>query len=106
MDVVLIPRELEENAMELTTEKKLEILRRRIFEAVGEEFDINSSKQLGVILYEKLHLHLQSPGSSNESTDHDVSLDTLYELAVLYPVVSDILEYRRLEKIRCREEVL
>lgn len=104
MDVVLIPRELEENAMELTTEKKLEILRRRIFEAVGEEFNINSSKQLGVILYEKLHL--QSPGSSNESTDYDVSLDTLYELAVLYPVVSDILEYRRLEKMRCREEVL
>lgn len=90
--------------MELTTEKKLEILQCRIFEAVGEEFDINSSKQLGVILYEKLQL--QSPGSDNEPQYYDVSLDTLYELAILYPVVSDILEYRRLEKMRCREEVL
>ena len=104
MDVVLVPRELEENAMELTTEKKMEILRHRIFEAVGEEFNINSSKQLGVILYEKLQL--QSPGNANEPHYYDVSLDTLYELAELYPVVADILEYRRLEKIRCREEAV
>ena len=70
-------------------------LEKRIYEAAGEEFNINSPKQLGVILFEKL----QMPNSKKTKTGYSTSAEVLEKLAVDYPIVSDILEYRQLTTI-------
>lgn len=71
-------------------------LEKRIYEATGEEFNINSPKQLGVILFEKL----QMPNSKKTKTGYSTSAEVLEKLAVDYPIVSDILEYRQLTKLK------
>ena len=71
-------------------------LEKRIYEAAGEEFNINSPKQLGVILFEKL----QMPNSKKTKTGYSTSAEVLEKLAVDYPIVSDILEYRQLAKLK------
>lgn len=71
-------------------------LEERIYEAAGEEFNINSPKQLGVILFEKL----QMPNSKKTKTGYSTSAEVLEKLAVDYPIVSDILEYRQLAKLK------
>jgi len=74
----------------------IEELEKRIYGAAGEEFNINSPKQLGVILFEKLEL----PGSKKTKTGYSTSADVLEKLKVEYPIVSDILEYRQLTKLK------
>lgn len=71
-------------------------LEKRIYEAAGEEFNINSPKQLGVILFEKLKM----PNSKKTKTGYSTSAEVLEKLAVDYPIVSDILEYRQLTKLK------
>lgn len=71
-------------------------LEKRIYEAAGEEFNINSPKQLGVILFEKL----QMPNGKKTKTGYSTSAEVLEKLAVDYPIVSDILEYRQLTKLK------
>lgn len=71
-------------------------LEKSIYEAAGEEFNINSPKQLGVILFEKLHM----PNSKKTKTGYSTSAEVLEKLAVDYPIVSDILEYRQLTKLK------
>ena len=71
-------------------------LEKRIHEAAGEEFNINSPKQLGVILFEKLGL----PNGKKTKTGYSTSADVLEKLAGEYPIVSDILEYRQLSKLK------
>lgn len=71
-------------------------LEKRIYEAAGEEFNINSPKQLGVILFEKL----QMPNSKKTKAGYSTSAEVLEKLAVDYPIVSDILEYRQLTKLK------
>ena len=71
-------------------------LEKRIHEAAGEEFNINSPKQLGVILFEKLGL----PNGKKTKTGYSTSADVLEKLAGEYPIVSDILEYRTLSKLK------
>ena len=71
-------------------------LEKRIYEAAGEEFNINSPKQLGVILFEKL----QMPNGKKTKTGYSTSAEVLEKLAVDYPIVSDILEYRQLAKLK------
>lgn len=71
-------------------------LEKRIYVAAGEEFNINSPKQLGVILFEKL----QMPNSKKTKTGYSTSAEVLEKLAVDYPIVSDILEYRQLTKLK------
>ncbi|MDD6632022.1 MAG: DNA polymerase I [Lachnobacterium sp.] len=71
-------------------------LEKRIYEAAGEAFNINSPKQLGVILFEKL----QMPNSKKTKTGYSTSAEVLEKLAVDYPIVSDILEYRQLTKLK------
>lgn len=75
---------------------KIVELEKRIYEAAGEEFNINSPKQLGVILFEKLGL----PSGKKTKTGYSTSADVLDKLAVDYPIVSDILEYRQLAKLK------
>ncbi len=71
-------------------------LESRIYEAAGENFNINSPKQLGVILFEKMQL----PNGKKTKTGYSTSADVLEKLAAEYPIVSDILEYRQLTKLK------
>lgn len=69
---------------------------KHIYEQTGEAFNINSPKQLGVILFEKLGL----PHGKKTKTGYSTSADILEKLAPDYPVVSEILEYRQLTKLK------
>lgn len=69
---------------------------KQIFEMTGEDFNINSPKQLGVVLFEKLGL----PNGKKTKTGYSTSADVLEKLAPDYPVVSAILEYRQLTKLK------
>jgi DNA polymerase-1 len=71
-------------------------LEQKIYAEAGEEFNINSPKQLGVILFEKL----QMPGGKKTKTGYSTAADVLDRLAPDYPIVSDILEYRQLTKLK------
>ena len=71
-------------------------LEQLIYEAAGESFNINSPKQLGVILFEKLQL----PHGKKTKTGYSTAADVLEKLAVEYPIVSDILEYRQMTKLK------
>ena len=67
-----------------------------IYEAAGEEFNINSPKQLGVILFEKMGI----TGGKKTKTGYSTAADVLEKLAPEYPIVNDILEYRTLSKLK------
>ena len=71
-------------------------LEKSIYELVGEEFNINSPKQLGVILFEKLKL----PNGKMTKTGYSTSADILEKLQAEHPVVAMILEYRQLTKLK------
>ena len=71
-------------------------LEKRIYAQAGEEFNINSPKQLGVILFENLGL----PNGKKTKTGYSTSADVLEKLQGEYPIVSDILEYRQLTKLK------
>ncbi|MBQ8527038.1 MAG: DNA polymerase I [Lachnospiraceae bacterium] len=77
-------------------EEKIVVLKQQIYDAVGEEFNINSPKQLGEILFEKMQLK----GGKKTKTGYSTAADVLEKLAPDYPVVSDILEYRGLTKLK------
>jgi DNA polymerase-1 len=68
----------------------------RIYEAAGEVFNINSPKQLGTILFEKLGLPVLKKTKTGYSTDAEV----LDQLAAQHEIVSSILEYRQLVKLK------
>ena len=67
-----------------------------IHRQAGEDFNINSPKQLGEILFEKMKL----PGGKKTKTGYSTAADVLDKLAPDYPVVSEILEYRGLTKLK------
>ena len=75
---------------------RIEELEKVIYEQAGEEFNINSPKQLGVILFEKLQL----PGGKKTKTGYSTAADVLEKLAPKAPIVNDILEYRQLAKLK------
>lgn len=86
-------KELEEFGQEL--KEKLEILTKEIYEMAGEEFNINSTKQLGEILFEKMKLPVVKKTKSGYSTDVDV----LEKLKKEDPIIEKILDYRQLMKL-------
>ena len=71
-------------------------LEESIHKAADAEFNINSPKQLGEILFEKLQL----PGGKKTKTGYSTAADVLDKLAPDYPIVADILEYRGLTKLK------
>ncbi|MEE0061086.1 MAG: DNA polymerase I [Acutalibacteraceae bacterium] len=75
---------------------RIEQLQQKIYELVGEEFNINSPKQLGVALFEKLSL----PPLKKTKTGYSTSAEVLEKLAEEHPVVSYIMEYRHLAKLK------
>lgn len=85
--------ELEQFGKELTD--KLEVITKIIYEMAGEEFNINSTKQLGEILFEKMKLPVVKKTKSGYSTDVDV----LEKLKKEDPIIEQILEYRQLMKL-------
>ena len=85
--------ELNEFGKELT--KKIETITKIIYEMAGEEFNINSPKQLGEILFEKMKLPVIKKTKSGYSTDVDV----LEKLKKEDSIIEQILEYRQLNKL-------
>ena len=71
-------------------------LEQEIYQMTGETFNINSPKQLAVILFEKMSL----PNGKKTKTGYSTSAEILEKLAPDYPVVSKILEYRQLTKLK------
>lgn len=71
-------------------------LEKEIYEMAGETFNINSPKQLGAVLFD----HMQLPNGKKTKTGYSTAADVLDKLAPDYPVVSKILEYRQLSKLK------
>ena len=76
-------------------EERLKEIEQTIYELAGEEFNINSPKQLGVILFEKMNL----PVIKKTKTGYSTAVDVLEKLAAQAPIVESILEYRQLAKL-------
>lgn len=68
----------------------------QVYQYAGEEFNLNSTKQLGAVLFEKLGLPTKKKTKTGYSTDADV----LESLSGLHPIVGDILEYRKAQKLK------
>ncbi len=106
MPLVFTLYDMEKNGVKVAAEalhiygeqlgQKIVDLEKDIYELTGETFNINSPKQLGVILFEKLGL----PHGKKTKTGYSTSADILDKLAPEYPVVSKILEYRQLTKLK------
>ncbi|MDO4622159.1 MAG: DNA polymerase I [Eubacteriales bacterium] len=90
----VLPEELESYGRNLVG--SIDTLEKRIWEQAGEEFNINSPKQLGVILFEKMQL----PGGKKTKTGYSTAADVLEKLAADVPMVAEILEYRQLTKLK------
>ena len=75
---------------------KIVELEKNIYDKAGEVFNINSPKQLGVILFEKMGL----PNGKKTKIGYSTAADVLDKLAPDYPIVSEILEYRQLTKLK------
>ena len=90
----VIPSALSEYGAELNDQ--IEALKRQIIEEAGEDFNINSPKQLGEILFEKMKL----PGGKKTKTGYSTAAEVLEKLAVESPFVRHILDYRGLAKLK------
>ena len=75
---------------------QIEKLEKEIYQESGEVFNINSPKQLGVILFEKMGLK----GGKKTKTGYSTAADVLEKLAPDHPFVAKILEYRQLAKLK------
>lgn len=87
-------KELEEISKLL--ESKVAALETDIYDLAGEEFNINSPKQLGVILFEKMKL----PFAKKTKTGYSTSADILEKLKHEDPIVAKILDYRQVSKLK------
>ena len=74
-----------------TFKQQLDLIKKEIYSLAGEEFNIDSPKQVGVILYEKLGLKGDKKGST--------SVDVLKSLVNVHPIVGEILKYRKYAKL-------
>ena len=84
------------NDMALEMDQRIKDLEANIYELAGEEFNISSPKQLGVILFEKLEL----PFAKKTKTGYKTDVSILNKLEDKHPIISKILEYRGLTKIK------
>lgn len=92
--VLVKPQELKEYGDALTG--RIKELEEAVWEKAGVEFNINSPKQLGEVLFGTMKL----PGGKKTKTGYSTAADVLEKLAPEYPIVSDILEYRTLTKLK------
>lgn len=92
--VLVKPDELKAYGDALTG--RIKELEQAIYRQAGCEFNINSPKQLGEILFDKMGIQ----GGKKTKTGYSTAADVLEKLAPDYPIVSDILEYRGLTKLK------
>ncbi|MFH0372486.1 MULTISPECIES: DNA polymerase I [unclassified Streptococcus] len=85
-------------AMQAENEILIDQLTKEIYELAGQEFNINSPKQLGTILFEDMGLPLEY--TKKTKTGYSTAVDVLERLAPIAPVVSKILEYRQISKLQ------
>jgi DNA polymerase I - 3'-5' exonuclease and polymerase domains len=71
-------------------------LEQEIYTEAGEKFTINSPKQLGEILFDRMML----PGKKRNKTGYSTDVSVLTELAESYPIAQLVLDYRQVEKLR------
>ena len=106
MPLSLVLYDMEQEGVEVRREElkvygealvdRIQELEHCIHDQAGEPFNINSPKQLGEILFDKMHL----PGGKKTKTGYSTAADVLEKLAEDYPIVKDILEYRGLAKLK------
>ncbi|HFU4377044.1 TPA: DNA polymerase I [Streptococcus suis] len=84
--------------MQAENEVLIEQLTKEIYELAGQEFNINSPKQLGTILFEDMGLSLEY--TKKTKTGYSTAVDVLERLAPIAPVVSKILDYRQITKLQ------
>ena len=75
--------------------EEAEDVKEAVYAAAGGEFNLNSPKQLGEVLFVRLGL----PSGKKNSNGYSTNAEILEKLAPAYPVVSDILRYRKLTKL-------
>lgn len=92
--ILVKPEELKTYGEALTG--RIHELEQKVHHEAGEEFNLNSPKQLGEILFEKLKL----PGGKKTKTGYSTAADVLEKLAGEHPIVADVLEYRGLAKLK------
>ena len=78
-----------------TLKEQLDIKTKIIYEMAGEEFNINSTKQLGEILFEKMGLPVTKKTKNGYSTD----VDSLEKIKDKHPIIEQILDYRQYMKL-------
>lgn len=92
---IKVDREALNNYGDMLSEK-IENITNEIYETTGEEFNINSPKQLGVVLFEKMGLK----GGKKTKTGYSTAADVLEKLKYENPIVEKILYYRQLAKLK------
>lgn len=106
MPLSLVLYDMEQEGVEVRREElkaygealvdRIQELEKSIHDQAGEAFNINSPKQLGEILFDKMQL----PGGKKTKTGYSTAADVLEKLAEDHPIVKDILEYRGLTKLK------
>ena len=84
--------------MQLENQEVLDQLTQEIYDLAGQEFNINSPKQLGTILFEDMGLPLEY--TKKTKTGYSTAVDVLERLAPIAPIVAKILDYRQISKIQ------
>lgn len=84
------------DAIGIDLENKIKVLEKDIYEIAGEEFNLNSPKQLGEILFGKLNL---PHGKKTKTGNYSTNVDVLEKLAYDFPIARKVLEYRGLNKL-------
>ena len=87
---------LAEQSVKITAE--ILELEKKIFEKAGEAFNLNSPKQLGDILFEKLELDKKA--KKTKTGQYATGEEVLTKLVDKHPIISDILDYRQLQKLK------
>ncbi|WP_029691781.1 DNA polymerase I [Streptococcus hyovaginalis] len=84
--------------MALENQAIIDKLTQEIYEMAGQEFNINSPKQLGILLFETMGLPISY--TKKTKTGYSTAVDVLERLAPISPIVSKILEYRQIAKLQ------
>jgi len=84
------------DAMDVEIAARIQVLLKEIYQLAGESFNVNSTKQLGLILFEKLGL----PVGRKTKTGYSTDVEVLESLAGTHPMIDHLLEYRMLTKLK------
>lgn len=94
--VALNAETLKEFSIEL--EAEIDKLEKSVIEKAGEEFNVSSPKQLGIVLFE--NMKIDEKAKKTKTGQYSTSEETLQKLAGKHPIIDDVLEYRQLKKLK------